>query len=311
MQRLLRYLVLFLAASLIPAAAMSPAPHRAGAAPLAGPVLAANLTLALTSSGPGAATGGGSYPAGSVAILNATPNAGAIFTGWFIDGRFDGWADQRDVTMSAAHTVVATFAARPSFPDVPVSNPAYDVIGQLAARGIIRGYQNGNFGPGDPTKRAQMAALIARTFPSNAQSGPGIGPQTWDLESHGNPFPDQGFVDANLWRNAGTLNFYNVARGFQDGTYRPIDNVLYVQVISFITRAMVTNGYWQEVTVDDPSLYPNIPLASGHRFDVLTYFQYADAIPGTNPDADWVGWDTPATRAWFALALWQALDNFF
>ena len=235
-----------------------------------------------------------------------------------IDGVFDGWADPRDITMNTDHTVVATFAARPSFPDVPASDPAYEAIGQLAARGIIHGYQDGNFGPGDPTLRAQMAALIARAFPSDAQSGPGIGPQTWALENHGNPFPDQGVVDADLWRNVGTLNFYNVARGYTDADLRrPVPalhlptTVLYAQVISFITRAMVTKGYWQEVTVDDPTLYPNIPArlgASPRRADLLPVHR---AIPGTTPDADWATWDQPATRAWFALALWQALDSFF
>jgi hypothetical protein len=311
MQRLLRYLVLFCAASLLLTATAPPASHRAGAASPASAVLAANFTLTLTSTGPGTATGGGNYPAGSVAILNATPNTGAVFTGWFIDGRFDGWADQRDITMTADHAVVATFAAIPSFPDVLPADPAYEAINQLAARRIIRGYQNGFFGPNDPTMRAQMAALIARAGPGNPQSGPGIGPQTWDLENHGNSFPDQGFIDPDLWRNVGTLNFHNVARGYQDGTYRPTDSVLYAQVISFITRTMVAKGYWQEVTVDDPSLYPNISIATGHRFDVLTYYQYADAIPGTNPDANWDTWDQPATRAWFALALWQALDSYF
>jgi hypothetical protein len=200
--------------------------------------------------------------------------------------------------MDASHMVVASFAARPAFPDVPASHPAYEAIGQLAARGISRGYQDGRFGPADSTLRAQMAALIAR-----ATGG--------DSQEHGNDFPDRGSVDADLWRNVGTLAYYGVARGYPDGTYKPTNAVLNAQVISFITRAMVTQGYWVQETVDDPTLYPNIGVASGHRGDVLTYYRHAGAIPGTDPTTTWGGWDTPSTRGWFALAEWQALDSYW
>jgi hypothetical protein len=131
-------------------------------------------------------------------------------------------------------------------------------------------------------------------------------------------------VDNDLWRNVGTLAFRDVARGYTDTPtcasagvappcYLPTDDVTYVQVISFITRAMVAKGYWHEAPsdFDDGTLYPNIPADSGHRLDVLTYYLNTDAIPGTSPTANWDNWDQPATRAWFALALWQALDNYF
>jgi hypothetical protein len=118
-------------------------------------------------------------------------------------------------------------------------------------------------------------------------------------------------VDDNLWRNVGTLAFYGVARGYPDGTYKPTAPVLHAQVISFITRAMVARGSWQPETADDPALYPNITVASGHRMDVLTYYRNAGALPGTDPAADWASWDSPATRAWFALAEWQALDSYW
>jgi hypothetical protein len=175
---------------------------------------------------------------------------------------------------------------------------SYEAISQLAARGVIRGYQDGRFGPDDTILRAQMAALIARAM-------------GWDAEDHYNPFPDRGTVDESLWRNVGTLAFYDVARGYPDGKYRPVDPVLHAQVISFITRAMVTKGYWAPESADDAALYPNVTPVSGHRGDVLTYYKHAGAIPGTDPTASWGGWDTPATRAWFALAEWQALDSYW
>ena len=254
-------------------------------------------TLALSAGAGGSATGGGSYPAGSVATLTATPDPGYVFTGWTVDGQFAGWASPLTLTMNGNRTVAATFAARPSFPDVPEGHPAYEAISQLAARGVIRGYQDGRFGPRDSTLRAQMAALIARAM-------------GWDAEDHGNPFPDRGPVDGDLWRNVGTLAYYNVARGYQDGKYRPTNPVLYAQTISFITRAMVTKGYWAQQP-DNPALYANVPAASGHREDIATYYTHAGALPGTNPAAPWQAWDQPSTRGWFAQALWQALNSHF
>ena len=141
-----------------------------------------------------------------------------------------------------------------------------------------------------------MAALIARAM-------------GWDAEDHGNRFPDRGNVDDDLWRNVGTLAYYNVARGYQDGKYRPTAPVLNAQVISFVTRPMVAQGYWTPQP-DDSGLYPNVPAGSGHREDLATYVAYAGAVPGGGAsDAAWAGWDEPSTRAWHAEVLWRALDS--
>jgi len=185
-------------------------------------------------------------------------------------------------------------AAAATFCDVPSNAPYYEAVTQLSSRGIINGYANGCFGPNDTTLRAQMAALIART----------VG---WSGEDHGNSFPDRGVVDADLWRNVGTLAYYDVARGYQDGTYQPTGTVLYAQTVSFITRALVRIGYWQQLP-DDPTIYPNIPSSSGHRADIATYVAYAGPLPGApSTPQQWSGWDQPSTRAWFAMTLWQAI----
>jgi uncharacterized repeat protein (TIGR01451 family) len=48
------------------------------------------------------------------------------------------------------------------FIDVPSNNPFYEDIGKLSARGITLGCGNGNYCPGDPITREQMAAFILR-----------------------------------------------------------------------------------------------------------------------------------------------------
>ena len=70
-------------------------------------------------------------------------------------------------------------------------------------------------------------------------------------------------------------------------------------------------GYWT-LQPDDPALYPNIPVDSGHRQDIATYVHYAGALPGTDTTSTaWIAWDQPSTRAWFAEAEWRALDTYF
>ena len=253
--------------------------------------------VTVTRSGPRSVSPGSGGYSGAVPFT-ATPLPGSIFLGWTVDGTFVGLANLLDLPVTGNRTIAATFAPRPGFTDVSRDLPSEEAIAQLAARGIIRGLGDGTFGPADPVLRAQMAALIARAM-------------GWGLEDHGNAFPDQGSVDANLWRNVGTLAFHGVARGFPDGTYSPTGEVLYAQAISFIARAMVAQGYWA-VQPDDPALYPNVPTASGHRQDIATYVHYAGAMPDFPGIGGGFGpWDQSATRAWFARALWQAYGSFF
>ena len=55
-----------------------------------------------------------------------------------------------------------------------------------------------------------------------------------------------------------------------------------------------------------------MPAASGHRQDLVTYVHYAGSVRGTHsPTGDFNGWDQPSSQAYFAFALWQALDSYF
>ncbi|HEY8598297.1 MAG TPA: S-layer homology domain-containing protein [Thermomicrobiales bacterium] len=271
------------------------------------------LQVATDGTGTGSvAPGSGAHPAGAQVTLTPQAIGDSIFVGWTIDGVAAGFAVPLTLTMNDNHTVVATFNTPPAFCDVNRDDLYSEAIRQLSARGVIRGFEREDgalcFAPNDGIKRAQMAALIAR-------------PLGWDLEDHGNGFSDRGSVDDNLWRNVGTLAFYNVARGYKPETcaalgvgtpcYGPVDAVAHAQVISFITRGMVAKGYWQYQT-DNPALYPNIPDDSGHRIDLATYVHYAGALPGgENTGAAWGVWDQPANRGWFAEVEWRALNSYF
>ncbi len=238
----------------------------------------------------------GKYPAGTVLTLRATAQPNYIFIGWILNGQKVGWANPLTVTVMGDVNAEAQFAPRPNFDDT-AGSPYLTAIRELSGRGIIRGYGDGNFGPSDFILRAQMAALIARAM-------------EWDLEDHGNKFSDRNGVDANLWRNVGTLAFYGVARGYRDDTYDPTGRVLHAQTISFITRAMVAKGFW-ETQDDNGAIYPNVPADSGHRQDIVTYVFYVGALPGTSSaNSSFTNWNQATPREWFAESLWRALNSY-
>jgi len=186
-----------------------------------------------------------------------------------------GWADPWTFTMNADHTITAFCVPVQIFMDyAPMGAPKSDAIFRMTALNVIRGYTNGNFGPNDTTQRAQMAAFICRGMGFDRA-------QTWDAEDHGNLFIDRNGLVADLWRNVGTLYYYNVGRGYDGVVCGPTDFVNRTQTISFFTRAMILSGYWVQQP-DNPSIYPNVPGSSGHRIDVATYAFYAGAVPGTS-----------------------------
>jgi PKD repeat protein len=183
-----------------------------------------------------------------------------------------------------------------SFSDLAPTDPDYAAISDLAARGIVLGYGNGRFGAGDISLRAQAAALIIRAM-------------GWQNEAIGNPFPDRGPVDDELWAAVATLHARGIARGYADGTYRPTGPTLRVQIVAFISRAMVAAGRWAAATEDEPTLYPNVQTGARDRLDLVTYVHNAGALPDRPANANWADWDAPASRGWFARVLAQALDG--
>jgi len=277
-----------------PAPGGTPAPSHAPAPAYYTLTLAANAGGCVSASAPGPR-----YPAGTRLTLRATPAADALFVGWTVDGVAQGWSPTLIVTLRADRRVEARFAPHPAFGDLAPDARTTDPIAQLAARGIIKGYGDGSYGPADPILRAQMAALIVRAL-------------GWDGAAGGpTPFNDRDGVDAELWRAIGQLATRGIARGYGDGTYRPRDPVLHIQAVSFVTRALIAAGTWQPQP-DDPRLFPDVAAVSGHRTDLVTYLHYVGALPGLAPGATWAGtdgWEGAATRAWFAELLWRALDG--
>jgi glucose/arabinose dehydrogenase len=247
--------------------------------------------------------GGGATPrtstviAGSANTLSVVPSAGQLFTGWTVGGQAAGWAQPLNLTASEHTAIVASFAVPPNYADLPPGHPAREAARQLGARGLVRGYGNGNFGPEDELLRAQIAVLLVRAM-------------GWSGEQAENPFTDGGGIDPELWDAVAILAARDIARGYSATSYGPNNRVLQAQAISLIARTMVAQGYW-EYQPDNPALYTAVPVSAGHRIDLATFVHYAGALPDVPTNQSFAEWNQAATRGWFARALWQALDSHF
>lgn len=269
--------------------------------------------------GAGTVDGGGAGHATYV----ATPAAGQVFAGWTLDGVYLGYASPLTLAYSVSHTLVARFVARPTFGDIPASDPDYRAITTLAALGIINAAGvngSGNFEPARKVARAEVAAFLARAF-------------DWEDETHGNPFPDKcdpagaNCIDDALWNSVAALRDYGVVGGYPDaatcrglGTtapcYDPRGGVLRVQAVSIVARAFTltpilrTTGFWDQLAAD-PRQYTNVPDAGSQRSDLVTYRTNAGPVPGQVSDAQFPQPGDAASRRFVVQVLWQAMQATF
>jgi hypothetical protein len=97
-----------------------------------------------------------------------------------------------------------------------------------------------------------------------------------------------------------------VARGYatEPPTFGPTDPLTHAQALALIARAFALDplAAWAPAP---PGCAPPAGVPAVHAADVCAYLANAGPVPGapTTP----AGWDAPASRAWVALALWQAL----
>lgn len=104
---------------------------------------------------------------------------------------------------------------------------AVDVLSNL---NIINGYEDGSFNPSANVTRAEFTAMLMRT-----RGLEGVGSSS--LENP--PFPDVTSSDVS-WAigNIRTAHSKGIINGYDDGTFKPNDNVLYEEAVKMIVCAM-------------------------------------------------------------------------
>jgi len=105
---------------------------------------------------------------------------------------------------------------------------AKNAVNDMGSRMVIDGTGNGTFSPDRDITRAEFAAIIVR----------GLGLR---LENGAVPFSD---VKAADWYGSAvsTAYAYDLIKGFEDGTFRPMDKITREEAMMILSKAMAITG---------------------------------------------------------------------
>ena len=122
------------------------------------------------------------------------------------------------VTFVVANTVMPAVNAA-GFSDVAEDSKYAKAITTLNTLGVINGYEDATFKPDNNVTRAEFTAMLLRAK--------GVG-NMGDTSLENPPYPD--VVDPDVsWAigNIRTAKNMGIINGYEDGTFRPSNNVLY------------------------------------------------------------------------------------
>lgn len=123
-----------------------------------------------------------------------------------------------------AETVTSTPARIVNFPDIPQDYWARPYIEVLAARGIVAGFQDGNFRPNQPVTRAEFAAQLEKAFDQKALAKP--------LN-----YKD---VSSDFWASPAiqTTTKRGFVRGYPGEVFQPKQPILKVQALVALSKGL-------------------------------------------------------------------------
>jgi len=191
------------------------------------------------------------------------------------------------ITAIASPFIVNPTANTPIFTDIQGHWAADFIIG-LARQNLIGGFEDGSFRPNIPINRAQYASLVVNAFNPTAKR-PAIA------------FSD---VPANFWAKSFIDRAYQggFISGFPDGTFKPSQNVLRLQVLASLVTGLgytgadlnALNAYDDRATIPQ---YAQNQVSIATRQDLVVNYPNLRQL---NPNRD-------ATRAEVAANVYQAL----
>jgi hypothetical protein len=152
--------------------------------------------------------------------------------------------------------VLITAPPAPQFPDVPFSAFGHDEIDACVAAQIVFGFDDGLYRPETDVTRDQMAVFIARAIAggdSNVPAGP--------AEATFSDVP----TDHWAFRHIEYIAAANIAKGFDDGGFHPLEQVDRAQMAAFIARSIVS-------PTGDDGLASFVPPSTPTFSDVATDF---------------------------------------
>lgn len=182
--------------------------------------------------------------------------------------------------------MVTTIPAFAAFPDVDSTASYETAVSSLNQLGIITGYKDGTFKPNNNVTRAEFTAMLMRAM--------GVG-SVGTTSSANLPFSDVSDQNSDIsWAipNIDTAYSMGIINGYEDGTFRPNDNVLYEEAVKMIVCAL---GYGTDISVDVDPWYSGF-VSQASRLGILVN---ASTLGSAG---------TAATRACIAQMIYDSLE---
>lgn len=151
--------------------------------------------------------------------------------------------------IALALSVSSVAMAAPSFTDVADTAANADAINTLAALGVIKGYDDGTFKPDNNITRAEVATMVVAALNRTADAEGAKGTTK--------------FADVNTDAKAWASGYVNIGvaekyiSGYEDGTFKPDNNVTYAEMVSMLVR-MVGYGNYAEYLGGWPNGYLSV-----------------------------------------------------
>lgn len=122
-------------------------------------------------------------------------------------------------------SITTAYAASPA--DV-AGTPYETAVNKLMEKGVITGYPDGSYKPGDTINRAEACIIVVKSMGATEANLVAAAPSG---------FPDlAGFEWASNYINYATAK--GVISGYPDGTFRPNDNVTYNEMAAMLVQAL-------------------------------------------------------------------------
>jgi hypothetical protein len=114
----------------------------------------------------------------------------------------------------------------PHFTDVPVGSTFYDYIETAYQHGIIRGYSDGTYRPGENVTRGQLMKIVA-------------GAAGWKIDTTGGPHFTDVPVGSTFYDYIETAYNNGFIKGYDDGTFHPGNNATRGQISKILYPLLV------------------------------------------------------------------------